>query len=115
MKLVAVSGRKKTIWIAFAIGILSAGLWVAYGVAATRWPWVFDWREMRQANRVITAVDSFQVRSGRLPETLPETGIDMSRVPDVFYRKTTDGEYIVWFGTVLGESATYESSTKKWH
>ena len=99
----------------FAVAFFSVTLWVAHSVAATRWPWVFYWSEVRQAKKVIAAVNTFQVRTGHLPETLSETGLADSSVPDVFYQKNGEGEYIVWFGTVLGESAIYESSTKKWH
>jgi hypothetical protein len=42
-------------------------------------------------------------------------GLEDSESGPVYYQKTTDSTYIVWFGTVLGESATYKSSTKKWH
>jgi len=90
-------------------------LWVAYAIAATRWPWVFDWEEIRRANKVIAAVNSYQVQHGRLPESLSDVGIQDSDALGVYYRRESSGTYIVWFGTVLGESATYDSSTKNWH
>jgi hypothetical protein len=103
----------------FVLGVaavaLALMLWVGYMMAATRWPWIFDWGDIRQANKVIASVNSFQSRNGRLPNTLADMGLEDSESGPVYYRKTSDRTYIVWFGTVLGESATYESSTKKWH
>jgi hypothetical protein len=32
----------------------------------------------------------------------------------VYYRKVSENEYYVWFGTSLGESETYHSETGKW-
>lgn len=103
----------------FVRGIAALGvvfvLWVGYEMAATRWPWVFCWLEVRQANKVIAAVDSFQSRHGQLPNTLADMGLPDSEAGPVYYRKTSESTYIVWFGTVLGESATYESATKRYY
>jgi hypothetical protein len=107
--------RKHPVFVGITSLFLCFILWIAYAIAATRWPWVFDWGEVRRANKVIAAVNSYQAEHGRLPETLTEVGIEDPDSLDVFYRKTSDGTYIVWFGTVLGESATYESSTRSWH
>jgi 3-mercaptopyruvate sulfurtransferase SseA len=70
---------------------------------------------MKRANLVIAAVNSFQSRTGGLPNNLDATGIKDSQSLGVYCQKTSDSSYIVWFGTVLGESAIYESSTKEWH
>jgi hypothetical protein len=32
----------------------------------------------------------------------------------IYYKKESDTEYVVWFGTQLGESVTYDSETKEW-
>ena len=113
MDLISILRRKNPFLVGIAAVVLVLVLWAAYAVAATRWPWVFDRGEVRRANKVIAAVNSLLAQHGRLPEALPEAGI-VSDSFDVYYRKTSDSTYIVWFGTVLGESATYESSTKKW-
>ena len=94
---------------------LALVLWVGYMMAAPRWPWVFYWSEARKANKVIAAVDAFQSRYGRLPDTLAQIGMEDSESGPVYYQKTSDSTYIVWFGTVLGESAMYESATKERH
>jgi hypothetical protein len=33
----------------------------------------------------------------------------------VFYEKKEEDHYIVWYGTSLGESNTYDSKEGKWH
>ena len=47
------------------------------------------------------------------PILWPKIGMEDSESGPVYYQKTSDSTYIVWFPTILGESATYESSTKK--
>lgn len=74
---------------------------------------VLHWRDFRTGNKIISRVEAFRKSYGHLPETLRDVGITD---PDlrVFYQKTNDNDYIVWFGTTLGESETYDSHTKKW-
>ena len=115
MRPVSILGRQNPFVLGIAAVVLALVLWLGYTMAATRWPWIFDWNEVRQANKVIASVNSFQSRYGRLPDTLADMGLEDSESGPVYYQKTTDSTYIVWFGTVLGESATYESSTNKWH
>jgi hypothetical protein len=75
--------------------------------------WLFHWSDFRTGNEIISRVEAYRTSHGHLPETLKDVGL---RDPDmkVFYRKTSDNEYCVWFGTTLGESETYDSQTKKW-
>jgi hypothetical protein len=115
MRLVSTLRKQKLFVLAIVVFALAFVLWVGYEMAAPRWPWVFYWSEARQANKVIAAVDSFQSRYGRLPNTLADIGLEASESGPVHYQKTSDSIYIVWFGTVLGESATYESATKERH
>jgi hypothetical protein len=74
---------------------------------------LFHWNDFRIGNEVISRVDAFRKNHGYVPESLKDVGITD---PDlrVFYQKTDDNEYIVWFGTTLGESETYNSRSKKW-
>ena len=113
MKLVSTPLKQNPFVLGITIFALAFVLWVGYVIAAPRWPWVFYWSKVREANKVIAAVDSFQSRYGRLPDTLADTGLKDSESGPVYYRKTSDSTYIVWFGTEIGESATYESATKE--
>jgi hypothetical protein len=75
--------------------------------------WLFHHSEFEVGNEIVSKIDAFQASHGYLPETLNEIGIDD---PDlkVFYRKVSNDEYWVWFGTTLGESETFNSRTRKW-
>jgi|SRR5215472_1124934 len=115
MRLLSILRRQNRFVLGIAAIALAFVLWIGYMRAATQWPWIFDRSKVRQATKVIAAVNSFQSRYGRLPDTLTDIGLEDSESGPAYYKKTSDSEYIVWFGTVLGESATYESSTKKWH
>src|SRR5215831_8172790 len=109
MRLFLILRRQNPLVTGIAAIALIFVLWSGYTIAATRWPWIFDWGEVRQANKVIASVNSFQSRYGRLRDTLADMGLEGSESGPIYYRKTSDRTYIVWFGTVLGESATYES------
>jgi hypothetical protein len=48
--------RKHPILSGIATVSLCLALWIAYSMAANRWPWVFYWSEVREANKIISAV-----------------------------------------------------------
>jgi hypothetical protein len=75
--------------------------------------WVFHWQDFRTGDQIVSRVEAFRTSHKRLPDALKEVGLDD---PDlkVFYRKISDEEYSVWFGTSLGESETYNSGNRKW-
>ena len=112
MNLVSTLRRQNPFVLGIAALTIVFVLWVDYEMAAPRWPWVLYSSEAGQANKVIAAVNSFQSRYGRLPNTLVDIGMEGFESGPIYYQKTSDTTYIVWFGTVLGESATYESATK---
>lgn len=86
---------------------------LAGGLCLLRPPWLFDWPDFRTGNEIISRVEAFRTRNGKLPENLVEVGI---KDPDlqVFYCKDGPNEYRVWFGSILGESETYDSHSKDW-
>ena len=98
---------KHIVLAAFLCAVVAGGLWLR------RPAWLFNWREFRTGNEIVSRVETFRARNGKLPENLQEIGI---KDPDlnVFYRKIDSDEYCVWFGTTLGESETYNSRSKKW-
>jgi hypothetical protein len=69
--------------------------------------------ELRTGNMIVGRVDSFRLQNGHLPDDLKQLGIDDENL-NVLYRKEDDAHYIVWFGTSLGESMTYDSQRRKW-
>jgi hypothetical protein len=71
-------------------------------------------REIKLGNEVVRSIDALREREGKLPASLSEVGIPVSDQDHYFYQPCTDGRYIVWFGTRLGESMTYDSATRHW-
>jgi hypothetical protein len=65
------------------------------------------------SNIAISRIEEFRKAKGQLPDSLSEAGgQDSESCP--CYCKTGDGSYLVWYGTTLGESETYNSETRKW-
>jgi hypothetical protein len=67
-----------------------------------------------QGNRLISEIESFQKDHGRLPESLNEIGRKETESGPIYYRKENKSKYVIWFGTQLGDSVTYDSDTKEW-
>jgi hypothetical protein len=70
-----------------------------------------DRRLKKEANVIVTKIEDFKKKYNRLPNSLNELDIHHE---DLFYNKFDSVNYIVWFGTDLGESMTYYSDSKKW-
>jgi hypothetical protein len=75
--------------------------------------WLFHRREFAAGNALIRRVEDFRRKNGRLPEGSTEFGTEYED-SGVFYQKTSSRDYVVWFGTSLGESEVYDSATRKW-
>jgi hypothetical protein len=103
--------RKQTVGLTIGAAILIAALGVSL---LTQQPiWLFHWQDFRDGNLVVKRIESFRAERGRLPDSLEELGTkDLS--DQIFYQRVGDHNYQVWFSIALGESETYESSTKQW-
>ena len=64
--------------------------------------------------QAVAKIETFKNANGRLPNSLEEVGVKEDESGPVYYCQTTNGEYLVWYGTALGESVGYNSKTKKW-
>ena len=71
--------------------------------------------KLKQGNEVIGKIEKFKNEKGKLPNNLGEIGIIETESGPIYYEKKSDTKYIVSFGKELGESATYDSDTKKWN
>ena len=78
MRPLSILRRQNPFVLGIAAVVLALVLWLGTTMAATRWPWIFGWNEVRQANKVIASVNSFQSRYGRLPDTLADMGLEDS-------------------------------------
>ena len=103
--------RRKTVGLTAAVTILAA---IVFGCVWFLQPlWLFHRRDFREGNFIAKRVEAFRNERGRLPDDLEEIGAK-GLSDRVFYQKVDDENYEIWFSTYLGESETYESSTKKW-
>lgn len=68
----------------------------------------------RIGSQDIALIEAYRVSHGTLPPDLETLGINVSDDGPIFYQRKGDTEYILWFGTTLGESVTYSSKTKIW-
>ena len=66
---------------------------------------------IERGNEIVQQIEDFNHKEGRLPSSLNEMGIQED---EIFYNKWDSVNYMVWYGTSLGESMTYYSDTKTW-
>lgn len=69
---------------------------------------------IKQGDKLITKIEAYKKRTGNLPSSLQELGIKETEEGPFYYQKKDSVNFIVWFGTSLGESKTYYSDSKKW-
>ena len=70
--------------------------------------------KLKAGNERVAKIEKFRNEKSRLPNSLSEIGIVEDESGPIYYRKESETKYIIWFGKELGESATYDSETKKW-
>jgi hypothetical protein len=85
--------------------------------------WFFylkDYRDnklQRKGNEIINKIEQFKTTNKRLPNSLKEIGLIEEEGVDALYysKQEKDSEnYMISYGTSLGESKIYYSDTKKW-
>ncbi|MGE5846459.1 MAG: hypothetical protein ACM34O_07030 [Ignavibacteria bacterium] len=62
----------------------------------------------------IQKIENFKNNNKRLPNSLSELGIEEKEEGPIYYNKIDSNRYIIWFGTTLGESQTYDSEKRNW-
>jgi len=65
-------------------------------------------------NEIVHKVEAYKISKGRLPSSLSVIGIPEQEEGPIYYQRVDSINYVVWFGTAVGESVTYSSTTKKW-
>lgn len=73
-------------------------------------------RLIENGNRIVSKIEEFKNKNGRLPISLDEIGVIEGDYADAIYylRQDSIGNYMLWFGTSLGESITYFSDRGDW-
>ena len=67
-----------------------------------------------EGKAVAAKVEAFKQKNSRLPNSLTEIGIKEDESGPIYYQKESDQKYVLWFGTGLGESETYDSEARQW-
>lgn len=70
-------------------------------------------REIRKGNELVARAEAFRREHGRVP-TSSELAIPDQDSMRFVYTRCSDQQYIVGFGTTLGESMSYTSDTRRW-
>jgi hypothetical protein len=71
-------------------------------------------RLMEEGQVIIGKIESFRKDKGKLPDSLMDVGIEEKEEGPIYYEKRGEAKYVLWFGTELGESVTYDSESRKW-
>ena len=70
--------------------------------------------KIREGNAVIAQIEAFRSEHHKLPVSMEEAGALQADPKRIYYEPCNDHMYLVWFGTTLGESMTYDSSSANW-
>lgn len=70
---------------------------------------------IKEGNKIVEEVEKFKEDNGRVPNSLSEIGYQENMEGPLYYEKRDSVNYVLWFGTSLGESVTYSSTLKEWH
>jgi hypothetical protein len=70
--------------------------------------------EIKQGNEVVHQVELYRQEHGVLPSTIEDLAVNDSLADRIFYERCDENRYIVWFGTTLGKSLTYDSRSDDW-
>ena len=68
----------------------------------------------REGSKLIIKIEKFKNEKGRLPVSLNEIGVKETEEGPLYYDTVDNVNFIVWYGTSLGESVTYHSNSNKW-
>ena len=69
---------------------------------------------IKKGNQIVLKIEEFKNKNGRLPYSLNEINIQEKIEGPFYYEKKDNNSYVLWFGTELGESTTYDSKLKRW-
>jgi len=69
---------------------------------------------MKRGNVLISKIEEYRQEEGELPIGYNELDLKEVNTNELFYQKVDSINYILWFGTSLGESMIYYSDSKEW-
>ena len=72
-------------------------------------------RLMRQAEPIQASLESYRQQYGHYPDSISQIGLVEREEGPLYYQRESESSYILWFGTTLGESVTFNSTDRRWH
>lgn len=72
------------------------------------------WQNVRKGNRVASEIDRYRAQKGHLPLSLGEIGEPDSESGPIYYQQCSETHYLLWFGTTLGHSMSFDSANRSW-
>jgi hypothetical protein len=69
---------------------------------------------MKQGNELVEKIEAYKSENGKLPDNLEDMGLEEKEEGPLYYQKWDSLNYLVYFGTSLGESMIYYSDKKEW-
>jgi hypothetical protein len=70
--------------------------------------------EIKRGNRLVLEIQEYRHGNGHLPASIEELPVGHTDDRRLYYERCAEGHFIVWFGTTLGESMTYDSRKRTW-
>ena len=73
------------------------------------------WPIYKDAQNTVAAIEAYRSEHHKLPSSIAEVAPQFnSEAGPVYYEQSENDQYLVHFGTSLGESFVYDSSSGKW-
>lgn len=69
---------------------------------------------IEQGDELVLKIEKYKEEKGHLPNSIEDVGVKETMEGPLFYVRMDSVNYMVYFGTSLGESMIYYSDTKDW-
>lgn len=69
---------------------------------------------IKEGDKLVQRIEKYKTKNGHLPSSIEDLGIKETMEGPLFYVPMDSVNYMVYFGTSLGESMIYYSDTKDW-
>lgn len=70
--------------------------------------------KQKKGEIIVDLIYNYKRDKGQLPGSLFDLGVDEIEEGPIYYSRQDTDQFIVWYGTDLGESNVYNSNSMKW-
>lgn len=74
----------------------------------------YEDEQIEEGNKIVERIETYKLNKGYLPATLEEVDKKSDSEGTFYYERSDSVNYVLWFGTSLGEGMYYYSDTKTW-